>query len=104
MMSREYLPLHLWIDFRLAGERKGTISLFTTGMAAFGHMEIEIWESHEKPRDVYDIGVNIAHYLLDRGPVLKDGQTIGMSPEQRLRIRLLPSRWDRPGNVISIEV
>ena len=37
---------------------------------------------------------NFAHYLLDHGAVLKDGDTIGLSANQTIRVRHLVSNWD----------
>ena len=96
-------PLYLWVDLRAFRNEDGTTGLFTTGFAALGHMEIEI------PRIKMEIGelrewlVEIMCYLLENGPVLMDGQTIGMSAEQRIRIRHCPSIFGHPGQVIRLE-
>jgi hypothetical protein len=47
--------------------------------------------------------VEIICYLLENGPVLMDGQTIGMSAEQQIRIRHCPSIFGHPGQVIRLE-
>lgn len=101
-MSQDALPLRLWIDFRLVRERTGMHSLFTTGMQAFGHMELEVPKSRQRPEAIFDFAFNAAHYLLDRGPVLKDGDTIGTSPEQKVRVRHVSSRWGHPGKILSL--
>ena len=55
-------------------------------MKSLGFMEIEIRDSTESADDTVGLAFNIAHYLLDSGPILKDGDTIGLSAEQRLKI------------------
>jgi hypothetical protein len=96
-------PLYLWVDLRAIRNEDGTAGLFTVGLAALGHLEIEI------PRIKIEIGelrewlVEIMCYLLENGPVLMDGQTIGMSAEQKLRIRHCPSIFGHPGQVICLE-
>jgi uncharacterized protein DUF4261 len=96
-------PLYLWVDLRAFRNEDGTTGLFTTGLAALGHMEIEI------PRIKMEIGelrewlVGIMCYLLEKGPVLMDGQTIGMSAEQQIRITHCPSIFGHPGQVIRLE-
>jgi hypothetical protein len=96
-------PLYLWVDLRAFRNEDGTTGLFTIGLAALGHMEIEI------PRIKMEIGelrewlVEIMRYLLENGPVLMDGQTIGMSAEQQIRIRHCPSIFGHPGQVIRLE-
>src|SRR5690606_4580632 len=42
MNSPEAPPLYLWVDLRAFQNEDGTIGLFTTGLSALGHMEIEI--------------------------------------------------------------
>lgn len=102
-MSDEYLPLYLWIDFRVMPDKGGTLTLFTNGMAALGFMEIEIVQSQLKPFDAVDMAFNIAHYLLDNGPVLGHGDTIGMSAEQKIMIRHVPSIFEGRGIIYQLE-
>jgi hypothetical protein len=96
-------PLYLWVDLRASRNEDGTTSLFTTGLAALGHMEIEI------PRIEMEIGElrewlrDIVCYLLENGPVLRDGQTIGISGEEQIRIRHCPSIFGHAGQVIRLE-
>jgi hypothetical protein len=47
--------------------------------------------------------LNIMYYLLEKGPVLKHGETIGMSAEQRIRIRHCASSFGHSGKVIRFE-
>src|SRR5690348_15839629 len=39
--SPEAPPLYLWVDLRALRNEHGTTGLFTTGLSALGHMEIE---------------------------------------------------------------
>jgi hypothetical protein len=96
-------PLYLWVDLRAFRNEDGTTGLFTIGLTKLGHMEIEI------PRIKMEIGElrewlrDIICYLLENGPVLLDGQTIGMSAEQQIRIRHCPSIFGHAGQVIRLE-
>jgi hypothetical protein len=96
-------PLYLWVDLRAFRNEDGTTGLFTTGLAPLGHMEIEI------PRTKMEIGelrewlLEIICYLLENGPVLLDGQTIGMSAEQQIHVRHCPSIFGHAGQVIRLE-
>ena len=91
-MQPDWLPLYLWIDFRINQESDMAYSLFTTGMAALGFMEIEIPTLvTDEPKLLVDQAYHVAHYLLEKGPVLKDGDTIGMSPTVRLTVHHEPS-------------
>ncbi|MGV3756558.1 MAG: DUF4261 domain-containing protein [Verrucomicrobiota bacterium] len=98
-MSEECLPLYLWIDFRVVPDEGDTLTLFTTGIEALGFMEIEVVKSQTEPAEAVDLAFNIAHYLLDNGPVLKDGDTIGMSETQNVSIQHVPSIFTERGKV-----
>jgi hypothetical protein len=64
-MTPQSPPLYLWVDLRAFRNEDGTTGLFTTGLGALGHMEIEI------PRIKMEIGelrewlVEIMCYLLE---------------------------------------
>ncbi len=102
--SEDDLPLFLWIDFRVWANSDSTVTLVTEGMDAFGLMEMEFVEAKINARSLMDLAFNIAHYLLTSGAVIRDGDTVGMSTEQKLRVRYQSSIWERPGRVYRIEL
>jgi hypothetical protein len=101
--SPEAPPLYLWVDYRLFDAGGGRVGLFTTGLSALGHMEIEIPGIEMDPGELREWTLNISYYLLEKGPVLKNGDTIGMTPEHKVRIRHRPSKFGHPGNVLRFE-
>jgi hypothetical protein len=101
--SSEAPPLYLWVDFRLFRNDDGSFGLFTTGLTALGRMEIEIPTSHMKPGELREWVVGIAYYVLDQGPLLKHGDTIGMTAEQKVRVRHAKSMFHRSGLVLRME-
>jgi hypothetical protein len=96
-------PLYLWVDLRAFRNKDGTTGLFTTGLSPLGHMEIEIPHIDMEPVELREWLLNIMYYLLESGPVLKHGETIGMSAEQQIRIRHCPSSFGHRGTVICLE-
>jgi len=96
-------PLYLWVDLHAFRNQDGTTGLATTGLSSLGHMEIEIPRVDMAPGDLREWLLNVMYDLLKNGPVLKDGQTIGMSAEHKLRIRHVPSSFGHPGKVIRLE-
>jgi hypothetical protein len=96
-------PLYLWADLRAFRNEDGTTGLFTIGLAPLGHMEIEIPRIKMESGELREWLLEIVRYLLEKGPVLRDGQTIGMSAEQRIRIRHCPSIFGHAGQVIRLE-
>lgn len=101
-MTTEFLPLNLWIQFGLAGV-PGKVSLRTKGMSSLGLMEIEIIDSEHSTEDMVDFAFNAAHYLLDYGPVLADGHTFGMSGDQKVLVRHVPSVGDESATVYRLQ-
>jgi hypothetical protein len=101
--SPEAPPLYLWVDLRALRNVDGTTGLFTTGLTPLGHMEIEIPRIEMDPGELREWLLNIMYYLLEKGPVLKHGETIGMSAEQQIRIRHCESSFGHPGKVIRLE-
>lgn len=104
-MSPGALPLLSWVEFRtFPGNVSGTFNVFTTGLEALGLMEIEVRDAARPPAQLLERVMDVAAYLLESGPVLKDGDTIGTSATERLRIHHAPSKWDREGAVLWIEL
>lgn len=99
----EYLPLNLWIDFSLMRNDDGTCSLFTTGMEEFDLMEIEVHGSREDPELLLERAFKMAHYLLENGPIVEDGETVELSDEERCLVRFGPSMWDNSVQVLRLE-
>lgn len=102
--SREQLPLYLWLAFHLERHPDGTFTLHTSGLRTFALMELELVAAREKASTLVDRAFNFAHYLLDHGPVLKDGDTIGLSAQERLRVRHVPSVIEPSRTVYRIEL
>jgi hypothetical protein len=88
-------PLYLLVDFRIGRNRDGTFAMFTTGLAALGQMEVEIPKIAMNPAELREWAMNIGHYLLENGMKVKDGDTIGMSATQQIRIRHKPSMFGK---------
>jgi len=101
--SPEAPPLYLWIDVRVFRNEDGTMGLFTVGLPALGHQEIEIPRVDMEPGDLREWLLSIMYYLIENGPVLKEGHTISMSAQHMFRIRHRKSKFGHPGKVISLE-
>ena len=96
-------PPFIWVDFRVGSEPDQTSSGFTTGMAALGHMELEAKHSPETPSDLRERLMGLASYLLDNGPVIKDGDTIGEDANERIRCVYSKSAFGHKGQVMRLQ-
>lgn len=87
MIKEEVLPVFNWIWFGLYPGEKG-ISAYTYGMDVFGKQELEILDADEKPGALLSFISSIASYILLADIDLQDGETIGISEEDKHLITL----------------
>lgn len=102
-MSRENLPLHLWIDYRIEQDGAGGLRLFTTGLSAFGRRELEVATFSGEPQELMNHAYNIAHYLIDKRAVLRDGETIGLPGDVQVIIHEARSFLDGEMEVLRLD-
>lgn len=86
-MSDEYLPLNLWIYFGLRHSSNSN-SGYTYGLKEFGKLEMEVLDSSKNLEQVREFLFNIAHYVLEYDVTFEDGQTCGVSEDERITISL----------------
>ena len=84
-MSESNLPVYNWIYFGLKQE-KGKQSIYTYGLADFGKKEMEIVNSKQNLNTLSEMMYNLTNYVLTYDVTLKDGETIGISAKQKLKI------------------
>lgn len=86
-MNKGEIPLPALVFIGLQQDEKG-VSCWTNGMRAFGKEELEVINSMQSSYDVYGMMLNISAYLLEEGETLRDGETIGLTADQKLTITL----------------
>ncbi|MGL6096791.1 MAG: DUF4261 domain-containing protein [Fimbriiglobus sp.] len=96
-------PLYIWVDFRSGPTSTGKTGGFTTGMAALGHMEFETETARESPGELKERFFALANYVLENGPVIKDGNTIGEDANERIRVVDSASAFGQEGQVMRLE-
>jgi hypothetical protein len=101
VMTREDLPLYIWIYFGLRTEN-GRHSVYTYGLTDFGKKEMEILNSSHSLEELNEMMFNLAHYVIAGNIRLKSGETIGLSAEQKLKIRESKGRY-LDGSTLKIE-
>ena len=80
------LPILNWIYFGVYTNEKGT-SGYTYGLRMFGKEEIEVINSTATPESIYDFLIDIVYYILSEDITLEDGETIGFTEVQKLKIK-----------------
>ena len=87
LMTDDHFPLEHWIYFGYRITDEG-ISSYTYGLKEFDKSEMEIINSSKSIEEVSDFLFNMTHYVLDYDVTFKDGQTCGMSAEEKIAITL----------------
>ncbi len=100
-ISEKHLPLLIWIYFGI--RREGDLlSIYTYGLKDFGKMEMEIVNSSHSFAELQEMMFDLAHYVIASDVVLKDGETVGISAEQKLKITESKGKY-LEGTTIKIE-
>ncbi|MFO0802149.1 MAG: DUF4261 domain-containing protein [Gemmataceae bacterium] len=101
-MSEQHVPVPLWLRFQPVRSDDGKLGMYTLGMRQFGLMEIEVDRCDTDGQDLFEFVSNIAHYLIQQGPVIADGNTVGGSEEERIVVRHRPSMIEKKRRVYKI--
>lgn len=92
-LSEEKLPIPMWLRFQLFQSNDG-FGMYTLGMQQFDLMDIEVDLSPMEFEELFEFIADIAHYLIQQGPVIADGDTVGQKENQRIVVRHQPSMLD----------
>jgi hypothetical protein len=95
-------PLDIWVDFRVGWQTNTTSGGFTKGMEALGHMELEARDWPEKPSELHERFRELARYLVQNGPVIKDRDTIGQDQTEKIRAVYAPSTFGQNTRVMQL--
>jgi hypothetical protein len=102
-MLPDGLPLFIWIDFRVGPGPGGKMAGFTHGMTAFDLMEIETLNSPEQPGELRERLFGLCGYLIENGPVIRDGDTVGEDANEKIRVIYAPSSFGHEGQVMRLD-
>ena len=80
----DMLPIQLWVYVGVISDEKS--SIYTYGMKEFGKSEVEIINSTMTGDELYDFLLEILNYIIESDVTLNDGETIGFSTEQKIKI------------------
>jgi hypothetical protein len=98
-ISQVHAPVPMWLRFQPVRPSDGEIGIYTIGMRQFGLMDIEVDRCKMKPQELFEFVSNIAHYLIQSGPVIEDGNTVGGSEDERILVNHRPSMIE-PGRCV----
>jgi Domain of unknown function (DUF4261) len=87
----EEKPIYIWVDFRVGSGDPSGSSGFTQGMTELGLMEFEAQNVPESVGDLRDRLYGLVAYVIDNGPVIGDGDTIGRDANEKIHVCYEPS-------------
>ncbi len=99
--SAQRPPLGVWVGFHF-GKPGAPAPAYTTGLPAFGLMNVEVADEGRTLDEVVAMMSSLALHLLVYGPVVNDGDTIGHNETERIRVRVVSSFCDRVETVYRI--
>lgn len=97
------MPVDLWVDIQVGGSETAQAAGYTRGLAAFGLMELEAPTASEAPDELRDRLWSLAAYLLENGPVIRDGNTVGADDTEHITVTYSDSAFGLPGQVMRLE-
>jgi len=103
-LEQRELPFSVWVLIQFSKQPNGNILISTIGMRDFGQMEIET-ESTLPLDQTFDLVRKFGSYIIAKGPIVKDGETVGLTETQRIKVRYVRSfRPDVNENVYWLEL
>lgn len=84
------IPFSLWVLIQFSKQPNGNILISTLGMRDFEQMEIET-ESTRPLDQTFDLVRKFGCHILAKGPVVKDGETFGLTADERITVRHIRS-------------
>ncbi len=86
-------PLYLWVRFQLVASDDNQLELYTVGMSQFGLNEIEMSPCDWDTAKILDFVYNIVSYLIENGPAINDGDTVGGDERERIIVNHVTGKY-----------
>ncbi len=100
-MTDDTLPLVNWVYIGVWDEdnKRGG---FTFGLEEFGFNEVEIIDSKHSREEIWDFLYNVAHYIIFSDVTLNDGETVGLTANEKLKV-VVSDGVHLPGRTVKIK-
>ncbi|MCY1021133.1 DUF4261 domain-containing protein [Pyxidicoccus sp. MSG2] len=97
------LPLPALIGLSIVRDGKG-LSVLSVGMEQFELPNMLVLADKAQGGEVIKFLFDMQGYVLKRGKALPDGDTVGRTAEERLRVRYVPSPTDASAQVVQVDM
>lgn len=85
MLEEDMFPIYNLVWIGLYNSKNG-LCAYTGGMRYFGYDEMEVLDSQTDAETLHGLLSDIANCVITADVILRDGETIGFSEEQKLPI------------------
>lgn len=96
------LPLWLWVATLVGKGETGTQGC-TVGLKALGHMELETTNASDEVGDLRERFLALAGYLIENGPVIQDGNTVGADENEKIQVIYSDSQFGHDEQVMRLD-
>ncbi|WP_430333649.1 DUF4261 domain-containing protein [Rhodococcus sp. ACT016] len=96
-------PLLAWVAINVGERPDGVMTGHTRGLDMLDLPDVEIPETPESAADTFDRLTGIASYLVEQGPVIGDGDTIGSTEVAEIVVDHAPSAFDPDRTVLRLK-
>jgi hypothetical protein len=104
MAAEETTASMLWTGVSLAREAKGRSSFLSLGMGLFRQMDFMVGFRSEKMKDALLFFLDMHTYVVGRGEALPDGDTVGRTEKEKLKVRHVASPIDKAKKVWRVDL
>lgn len=104
-LAHEILPDPIplaWVAINVWTQPTGELAGATQGMRMLGLVDIEIPQTSEDAPQIFNRLTNLVGYLIDNGPVIGDGDTVGHSAEEKIEVVHTTSSFDDEQTVLQL--
>ena len=94
----------VWTGISIAREGDGRLSLLSLGMAQLSLPNLLLVSGEESADSALEVMFDLLAYIAERGKPIREGETVGMSEDQRLPVRYVESPVDPGVKVWRVEL
>jgi hypothetical protein len=98
------MRITLWTGVSVDREPDGRLRLLSTGMTQLGLPDLLLVAPASAWKDAIEAFFSMLAYVAERGEPIRDGDTVGRSPDERLPVRYVPSPVDPSQKVWRVEL
>ncbi len=95
-------PYLLWIGLKAQKNADGSTSVATRGLTSFNSMNVEVQNTTRDGNEALEFVADTATYLISSGATINDGDTIGSTVDEKIKITYGPSFLDPEATVYQV--